>query len=166
MIPISFYMLMFIFAGCGGNDSSSGTKVEAAQVSLNLQQAQELAKKESKKVILDVYTDWCGYCRRMISEVYPSDEVQSVVGDYYYVVRVNAESSKEIWFNGKKYTEQSLARSFGVSSFPTTVFVGSDGVAIGVQPGFMEAPIFSKLLEFVGSDAYKTMSFDEFESRS
>lgn len=128
----------------------------------SMEDAQRLAATNGKKVLVDVYAVWCGFCRKMAAETYPSDQVKNTVDDYFYTVRLNAESEREIIFNGQSLTERELAAAFGVSSFPTTVFVDTDGEPLGFQPGFMDASIFKDLIAFVGSDRYKTQSFDEF----
>lgn len=143
----------------GNEDVWAGPKL------YNMDEAQALAVREGKMVLLDVYTVWCGYCRKMAAETYPNAKVKKNVEDYFYVVRLNAESDETIIFNGESITERELAQALGVTSFPTTIFVGNDGEPIGIQPGFMEAGMFANLVGFVGSEAYKTESFDDYSSR-
>lgn len=128
----------------------------------SMEDAQHLASTTGKKVLIDVYTVWCGYCRKMAAETYSSQKVKSAVNEYYYTVRLDAESEREITFNGMVFTESELAASFGVSSFPTTVFLDSSGEPIGLQPGYMDAEIFSVLLSYVGSDAFMSQRFDDY----
>jgi len=128
----------------------------------SMEDAQRLAAANDKKVLVDVYAVWCGFCRKMAAETYPTDAVRGTVEEYFYTVRLNAESEREIIFNGQILMEKELAAAFGVSSFPTTVFVDTDGEALGFQPGFMDATVFNNLIAYVGSNKYKTQSFDEF----
>jgi thioredoxin-related protein len=128
----------------------------------SMEDAQRLAAANGKKVLVDVYAVWCGFCRKMAAETYPTENVKKTVEDYFYTVRLNAESEREIIFNGQTLTERELAAAFGVSSFPTTVFVDTDGEPLGFQPGFMDAAIFKDLIAYVGSNKYKSQSFDEF----
>jgi thioredoxin-related protein len=146
------------------NDENS--QVWAGPTVYTLPDAQKLAKDNSKKVLIDVYTVWCGYCRKMAAETYPTEKVKNAVDDYFYTVRLNAESDREIIFNGASFTEAELASAFGVSSFPTTVFVDTNGDPLGLQPGYMDADIFSQLLAFIGSNAFQTQSFEDFAKLS
>ncbi len=138
---------------------SSGTEAQPAP---DLRAAQAQARESGKKLLIDVYAVWCGYCRQMDNEVYPDPVVAGVIDRYFVRVRLNAESDKVVWFNGEQYTEAELAASFGVRSFPTTVFVASDGSPIGMQPGFMDVPQFSRMLRYVGSDAYKSVPYERY----
>ena len=127
-----------------------------------MDQAQQQAASSGKKVLMDVYTVWCGYCRKMAAETYPNASVREAVDNYFYTVRIDAESDEVVVFNGVAMTMSELATSLGVTSFPTTIFIDTDGEPIGIQPGFMDASMFRNLLGYVGSDAYKTLSFEAF----
>jgi thioredoxin-related protein len=127
-----------------------------------LEQAQNLAKKDGKKVVLDMYASWCGFCKRMVSEVYVDKSVGVTMDAYYHFVRVDIESDEMIVYNGRSFSMKELAAGFGVRSTPTYVFIDGEGKIIGAQPGFMPVPMFSLVLSFVGSDAYKTQKFDDF----
>jgi thioredoxin-related protein len=128
--------------------------------------AQKLAESNDKKIIVDVYTDWCTFCKKLENEVYPDDRIGQVVNEYFYVVRVNAESEEELVYNGRKIKMREFAELLGVSTYPSTVFIDKKGTTIGQQSGFMEVEVFEKLLAFVGSSAYRTMQFDEFSVNS
>ena len=127
-----------------------------------LEQAQNLAKQDGKKVVLDMYASWCGFCKRMVSEVYVDKSVGTTMDAYYHFVRVDIESDEQLMYNGRAFSMKELAGGFGVRSTPTYVFIDSDGKIIGAQPGFMPVPMFNLVLSFVGSDAYKTQKFDDF----
>lgn len=132
----------------------------------SMDEAQRLANETGKKVLVDVYTVWCGYCRKMAAETYPSQAVKDAVEEHFYVVRLNAESEKPILFNGDEFTEAELAAAFGVSSFPTTIFVSTQGEPLGIQPGFMDASMFSSIIGFVGSDAFRNESYEAYLRRT
>jgi thioredoxin-related protein len=148
------------------DSADENSQVWAGPTVYSLPDAQKLAKDNNKKVLVDVYTVWCGYCRKMAAETYPSAKVKNAVDDYFYTVRLNAESDRKIIFNGETFTEAELASAFGVSSFPTTLFIDTDGEPLGLQPGFMDANIFSQLLAFIGSNAFKTQTFEDFAKLS
>lgn len=128
----------------------------------SMDDAQSLAKQHGKKVVVEVYAVWCGFCRKMAAETHPTEIVKKTVDDLFYLVRVDAESDRQVIFNGETMTESELAASFGVSSFPTTVFVDTNGDPLGFQPGFMDAQMYSNLLSFVGTESYKTETFEEY----
>lgn len=132
----------------------------------SMAKAQKLAESNDKKIIVDVYTDWCTFCKKLENEVYPDDRIGAVVNEYFYVVRVNAESEEMLVYNGRKIAMSEFTKLLGVSTYPSTVFIDKKGTTIGQQSGYMEVEVFEKLLAFVGSSAYRTMQFDEFSVNS
>lgn len=159
-----------MFSGCsaGSNprtDDAAPYEAVPDDVWYSLDEAQERAGAEDKKIMIFVYTEWCGFCRRMDREVYSSDDIIEIFSDYYYPVRLNAESDKTVSFNGDNYTEAELALAFGVTSYPTAVFVDEAGDAFGSQPGFIKKDMFRDILVFVGTDAYKQQSFQDFQKQ-
>ena len=103
-----------------------------------------------------------GTAEKMAAETYPNQAVRSEVDAHFYTVRLDAESDERIVFNGESVAMKDLATELGVSSFPTTVFISAEGQPIGLQPGFMDATMFSSLLGFVGSDAYRNQTFEAY----
>lgn len=128
----------------------------------NLKEAQQLAKEDGKKVLIYAEASWCGYCQKMEKEVFPKQEIIDAMAQYYYPVRVDIESDNRIEFNGEVLTESQFARKYRVQGTPTTFFVDQSGKILGAQPGFIEAEIFVNLLTFVGTDAYQSLSFEEY----
>ncbi len=130
---------------------------------ISLNDAISEAEESGKMVLIDVYTEWCGFCRRMNTETYADTSVKEALDKYYHVVRLDAESDDIVTFQGVELTKQEFAESFGIYSFPTTVFLEPDSAPFASQPGFIEAETFHKLLVYVGTEAYKFTPFDEFE---
>lgn len=152
-LPVLFVILLL---ACGSSHESASDK------ELTLREAQALSKQTGKLILLDVYTVWCGYCRQMDNRIYPDSTIRAILAESYIRVRLNAESKAEIWFNDRKYTEEALAKSMGVTSYPSTIFINPEGKTIGYQPGFMEVPLFARLLRYVASGSYKTTPFETF----
>ncbi len=120
------------------------------------------AQKTGKKVLIDVYTTWCVWCKRMDANTYSNDDVSSYLRQHYVLVKLNAESSAKLSYKGKQYSEQDLARAFGVSGYPTTVFLKSNGDPITGMPGYAEADRFRDVIAFIAEDHYLKQKFDEY----
>jgi thioredoxin-related protein len=136
--------------------------VEFEAETVSLEVAIQRAAEDDKKILVDIYTDWCGFCRKMLNETYPTSEVQTALENYYHYVRLDAESNDRVTYMGRTVTKRELAVQLGATGFPTTVFLTSKGEPLGMQPGFIDAPTFERLLVYVAKDAYQTTSFDEF----
>ena len=119
---------------------------------INIEEAQKLGKDEPRKIFVDVYTDWCGWCKKMDRSTFADQSVVDYVNQNYYAVKLNAESSRKIVFNGHEMTEASLARSMRVSGYPTIVFIDEKFESVQPVPGYRNADQFKKILkEFNGN---------------
>ncbi|MEX2585983.1 MAG: thioredoxin fold domain-containing protein [Balneolaceae bacterium] len=141
----------------GQSDSPDAIEWEA------MERALERSEAEEKLILIDVYAAWCPYCQRMQSEVYPSDEVEEAIQSYFIPVRINIESDRKLRFQGREFTEAEFAKALRYQSVPTTFFMNSRGEVVGQQPGFLPVDTFSSLLRFVGTGAYETQRFQDFE---
>lgn len=121
------------------------------------------AGKAGRPVLVDVYTDWCGWCKRMDRDVYARADVQQFLSRRFVTVKLNAESSEAVRYQGKGYTARTLAARFGVTGYPTTIFLSGKGAHLGNVPGYIPPDKFLLLLRFIGDGhAEKGESFDEF----
>ena len=127
----------------------------------------EESRATGRPVLVDVYTDWCGWCRRMKAEVYTRPEVRDYLEDHFVLIELNAESSDPARYEGKAYTSRSLAARFGVSGYPTTVFLRPGGDHLVSVPGYLESPRFLQVLRYIG-DGYmdRGVSFQDFTKQS
>ena len=126
-----------------------------------------LAKEQHKKVLVDVYTDWCGWCKKMDSDVYTDSKVIKTLAAKFVLVKLNAESnSKHVQYQGKQFTEAQFAQAVGVSGYPSTLFFDSAGKPITLLPGFVPADKFVPILTYIGDDHYLKVSFEQYLSKS
>ena len=113
---------------------------------LTMEEAYAANQKEPRKIFVDVYTDWCGWCKKMDKETFANAEVAEYVNENYYAVKLDAESEREFELAGEKMTERAVARHMGVSSFPTIVFIHEDFKSIQPVPGYRPAKDFKEIL--------------------
>jgi thioredoxin-related protein len=102
---------------------------------LTFAEALSKAKNENKYVFIDCYTTWCGPCRKMATDIFP----QKKVGDYYNQHFVNLKLDVE------KPENKIVAEKYGVTAFPTYLFLDSGGTLVCKIIGFMKAPIFIEM---------------------
>lgn len=121
-----------------------------------------LAEKESKYVLIDFYTDWCGYCKKMDKETYSNEKVKGILNENFVVVKVNAESDNKVIENGKEITERELAKLYQVTGYPTTWFLESNHSRIAPLPGYVAAERFVPVLNYIGEGWHKSISFKEY----
>lgn len=126
----------------------------------------KIAKSQKKKVLIGVYTDWCEWCKKMDKEVYTNLSVKNYLASKFILIKLNAESEKKHFFEGREYSEMELAYIFGVEAFPTTVFIREDMQPITAVPGYFPPEVFMKIITFIGDDYYLKMSFDDYLNKT
>ena len=137
---------------------------------LTLEKAAALSRKEPRKIVVDVYTDWCGWCKKMDKSTFTDPAVVDYVNKNFYAVKLNAESRKPITINGKTYQynaqmrahEAALALLQGQMSYPTTVYLDERMGIISPVPGYLDASMFRTILSYFGEDHYKQKTFAEY----
>lgn len=123
------------------------------------------AKSSNKIIVADVYTDWCGWCRRMDRDTYSKPEVQAYLDKSFVPVKLNAEAATRVHYASGEYSYRELAAGFGINSYPTTLFLAPDGKHLASAPGYMKAEDFLSVLRYFGDGHYKNQSFKEYEDQ-
>lgn len=132
---------------------------------LTFEQMLQQMPKSQKKVVVDVYTDWCGWCKKMDAATFSNAKVADYVNKKFYAVKLDAESMKTLQVNGKTITERELAgQIFKVSGYPTTVYLDESLSVLTTISSYLDVPTFEKVIKFYGEDAYKKQAWPEFES--
>ena len=124
------------------------------------------AESAKKPVLVDVYTDWCGWCKRMDRDVYARADVRDYLARRFVTIRLNAEASAPASYEGKAYTARSLASRFRVTGYPTTIFLRAAGDHLANVPGYVPADRFLLLLRYIGDGHLdRGVSFDDFAKK-
>ncbi|GGK80446.1 thioredoxin family protein [Rufibacter glacialis] len=124
---------------------------------LTLPQALQKNKTKPRKILIDVYTDWCGWCKKMDKQVYRHPEVVRLLNEQYYVVKLNAEQRQPITIEGRTYKynptykahELALSLLNGQMSYPSTVFLNERQQVMERVPGFIPAKNFLRALAYL-----------------
>ncbi|MEI6508723.1 MAG: DUF255 domain-containing protein, partial [Bacteroidota bacterium] len=92
---------------------------------LGFNEGYNLALKKKKMMLIDVYTDWCGWCKRMDRDTYAKSEITELVNKDFIAIKFNPEAAGEYTYIGKKYNGGELAEMIGeskISGYPATIF--------------------------------------------
>jgi thioredoxin-related protein len=110
---------------------------------LTFEEASELAAKEPKMILVSVYTDWCGWGKKMDKETFRDDGVIDYVNETFYPVKMNAEDNKRKYqFRGREFTDATMARTMRVTSYPNFVVMDAAMENITLLPGYREPQAF------------------------
>lgn len=137
---------------------------------LNLAELATAYNKQPKPIIVDVYTNWCGWCKVMDKETYGKDKVATYINQNYYAVKFNAESRDSAVLGTKKfgYNAAYKANEFAIyllngrMGYPTTVLLSGIQAQPAPLSGYLKPAQLEAPLKFFGDGAYKTQNFPEF----
>jgi thioredoxin-related protein len=142
---------------------------------MTFEQAVKLNAKKPKKMIIDVYTDWCGWCKVMDKQTFSDPIIIEYVNANYYAVKLNAEMTDKLTFQGADYefvvTNPANNKGYhafaaklldGKLSYPSTVVLDEQYGRIGLVPGFLRPEQFDQMLKYYGGNHNKTTPYEEF----
>ena len=138
---------------------------DAAKIKwMSLDQAFAAQKKEPRKIVIDVYTDWCGWCKVMDKNTFSDAKVIEFVNKKYYAVKLNAEQAGQISIGDKQYNYPQLASELmqGKMSYPTIVYLDEKFGMIQPIPGYQEAKVFHQVITFLGDNHFKKTDFEKY----
>ena len=140
----------------------------------SIDEAVKLATAEPRMLVIDVYTDWCGWCKRMDATTFSDPEVIEIMNEHFYPVKLNAEGKEDIIIgdrtfkfvdNGQRgYHEVAAIVTRGRLSYPTISYVDAQGRVLEAAPGYKTPDQFRVYLAYYAEGAYKNQTFDEFSA--
>ena len=156
-----------------------GFSMNAQEVKwLSWDEAVALSKtdKNPKKMFIDIYTDWCGWCKKMDKDTFQNPEVAKYMSKNYYMVKMDGEGKKDIEYRGRTfkfvaqgrrgYHEFAAALMQGKMSYPTTIFMDEKQQMLSPVPGYQKPQPFLKIAKYFGENIHKEKDWKTYDSGS
>ena len=70
---------------------------------ITFEEAIKRNEKKPKKLLIDLYTDWCGWCKKMDKDTYENSKIAAYVNKHYYAVKFNAEQKEDVQYDGHTF---------------------------------------------------------------
>jgi len=130
---------------------------------------------QPKKIFVDVYTDWCGWCKKMDKNTFQNPEVSKYMQDNFYMVKMDAEGKDPIEYQGKAfkfvpsgrrgYHELAAALLQGRMSYPTVVFLDEQLNMLSPVPGYQQVEPFMRIAKYFGENIYKDKDWESYAGK-
>jgi len=164
------FTILFLSAFIFSNTNAQQAKVDW----LTWEEALERNQNDKRKFLVDVYTNWCGWCKKMEKTTFSTKHIADYINANYHPVKFNAEQKADIIFNNKQYKYvgsfgrkgyHELAREImrGKMSYPTVVFIDENLNVIQPIPGFQNAEKFEMIMTYFAENFYKAVPWKKFE---
>lgn len=151
--------------------SSFAIQAQTQQINwMSIEEAVEANKKEPRKILIDVYTKWCGPCKMMMKNTFTNADVISYINTNFYAVKFDAESAEAVTFKGQLFENpdykpeakgrngvHQFSRALQVRAYPTIVYLDEELNVIAPISGYRTPPQLELYLKLVAEEAYKTV---------
>lgn len=156
--------------------SQNTASAQSAEIKwMSWEEAIKLCQTKPKKLMIDVYTDWCGWCKRMDKSTFMDAAVVKNVSENFYAVKLNAEQKADIQFgndtlkfipndDGRGGVHQlAYALLDGRMGYPTLVYLNEKYERIMISPGYKEPGDLMKELKFAAEELYTKTTWDKYK---
>lgn len=177
---ISFFILTLLLSNAGMAQTATEAKSDAKPAKgaikwYSFEEAYALNKKKPKKIFVDVYTSWCGWCKKMDAETFANPVISKYMSEHFYCVKLDAERKDTVVLDGQKFVNTNPNSSRGTHqlatellkgrmSYPSYVFLNEKGQKLTVVAGYQPPREFEGVLNYFGSDAYLKSTFEEYKA--
>lgn len=175
--------LVFIFAVLVGWQARAQESPDVSKASLvkwmTFEEAVEKSKTEKRKIFIDVYTDWCGWCKVMDKNTFTDPQIAKLLNEKYYAVKFDAEQTADVVFRGTTFKfvpygnkgahQLAMALLNNQMSYPNFVFLDEEFRIVPIfenstsVPGYRKPEEFHIFLSFVGGDFFKKTNIQEYQ---
>lgn len=138
---------------------------------LTLDEALKSQKKQPKKIMMDVYTSWCGPCKMLDKNTFHNQDVVNYVNKHYYAVKFDAEGNDVVTYDNKTFDNpgynpananrrnaaHKLTMYLQVSAYPTIVFFDETGKMLAPIKGYKDPQGLELYLKLFKNDHHKDM---------
>jgi len=140
---------------------------------MSFEEAIALNEDEPRHIFVDVYTDWCGWCKKMDASTFVDPVIVELMNNYFYAVKLDAEQKDTIMFQGQAFvnpnpdgrrSSHQMAQALlkGKMSYPSFVFLNTETQWLTVVAGFRKPPDMEQVLTYFGEGIYEEKTWEQF----
>jgi thioredoxin-related protein len=138
----------------------------------SIEEAEKLAKSNPRPMMIDTYTDWCGWCKKLDQDTFSNQVIAEILNTKFYPVKFDAEGKYPVTFQGKKFindgksgnaNQLAVVLLSGQLSYPNLVFLNDQLQLLTNVPGYREPKEMEALLLFFAEKAYEKQNFQDYQ---
>lgn len=141
---------------------------------ISIEEAFAKTSKNPKKIIIDVYTDWCGWCKRMDATTFSDPTIAAYITEHFYAVKLDAERTDTVTVGNQTFVNENperkrnphnmaIALMQGKMSYPTIVYLDETFNIIQAVPGYQTPETIEPILHFLNEDNYKEIPWEDYQ---
>jgi len=166
VVPFLFCLLVSI------GSSAQDDKIEW----LSFEEAIQRNETEPKKFIVDVYTNWCGWCKKMDANTFTNPVIIKYIRENYWAVKLNAERKDTVILGQQMFVNENLTQRRGPHqlavallngkmTYPSIVYL-DENVEL-MHPaisGYQDPLSLEQIIKYFGEGAYQSTPWDKYVS--
>lgn len=141
---------------------------------LTFEEAIKRNEKEPKKFLIDMWTVWCGWCKKMDATTFGNPKIAKIVNEHYYAIKFNAETKDSLNIGGKTYINEfpdkkryphqvAITLMQGKMTYPTIVYLDESVNLLQSIAGYHDPKNIEPILKFFGENAYKNQDWETYQ---
>lgn len=135
-------------------------------------------KKEPKKFLIDVYADWCYWCKKIETELASDSILANYLNTNFHLVKLNPEDQTDITFKNKTYKRKSFSYTYSDKTrkvnelvvelinqdfiYPSLIFLDEKLDNISIVEAYKTKEELEKFIKFIGTNAYQSKKWSVF----
>ncbi len=144
---------------------------------MSFEEAVERAKEEPRKIFVEVYTEFCHFCKKMDKETFTNQYIAKYLNENYYPVKLDGQHLNDIVFKGKNYSfvrrggqnsyhELPAKLMNGRLSYPTSIFLDENQEVLQSIPGYRSTLEFELFINYFGENMHKSIPWSSYKKRN
>jgi len=141
----------------------------------SIDELQAKMQQSPKKVYIDMYTNWCGWCKKMEASTFQNPDVIKYINMNFYAVRFDAERQDVIHYMGKEYKFEPEHKMNGFAfellkntpggniSYPTSVIMLENFQSPTPIPGYMDVNQLETILTYFGDNMFRHKQWPDYQ---
>lgn len=166
----TIFLFFFLFLcsplfGKGGGDKNASESSKAETIRwISISEAEKLMKTKPKLILVDIYAQWCGWCKRLDKDTFQHPDIAEYINDNFYAVKLDAEMRESVSFLGREYRyltaggrgthELAITLSNGQLEMPTLIILGKGFEQMGIIPGYQDPQGMDAILHYFSDGSY------------